>query len=335
MGLKLDKAREIVIKFPNTPKASLAELLQKENKALYKDKEEARTYIRKATGSQGNKMRNELLSIAPQSKFPNGATYNPYQLPEQDHYDHSSFDLKVKKGDKIALLCDIHFPYQQNQALTTALDWFRKRKPTHIVLNGDTIDCFTLSSFEKDPSHRSFAGELKIVKDFLQILRSKFPTSKIIFKEGNHEERYLRFLRRRAPELLGIEVFNFDMLLGLKELDIQFVSNKKIIKCGKLNIVHGHEFGQQIFSPVNPARGLFLRSKANAICGHHHTTSSHSERTLEDKPIVCYSVGSLCELHPEYRPINNWNHGCAEIEIVSNDGWFVVENKKIIDGKLY
>lgn len=335
MGLKIDRAREIVTKFPNTPKASLAELLLKENPVLYEDKEDARHNIRKATGTAGKHHRDSRPALVKQEHYPNGRIYNPYELPEQDHYNHLPYKLNVKDGSRVGIICDIHIPYQDNEALTTTLDYLKKQKLTHLVINGDLLDCHELSTFEKDPNKRRFKEEIDIVKNFLIKIRSVFKTQKIVLKEGNHEERFLRFMRRKAPELLDFEVLSLPSLLGLKELDIDFISNKKVTQCGKLNIVHGHEFGHQIFSPVNPARGLFLRAKTNSIAGHHHITSSHSEKTLEDKPLGCYSIGCLCELHPEYRPINNWNHGFAIVEIVNNQGYFVVDNKKVLEGKIY
>jgi hypothetical protein len=102
---------------------------------------------------------------------------------------------------------------------------------------------------------------------------------------------------------------------------------------GNLNIAHGHEFPSGISSPVNIARGLYLRAKANAICGHHHKTSSHTETNINDEIVITYSVGCLCELHPLYMPINSWNHGLALIT-VTKDGDVDVQNKRIKDGRI-
>ena len=52
------------------------------------------------------------------------------------------------------------------------------------------------------------------------------------------------------------------------------------LKLGALNLVHGHEFGGSIFSPVNIARGLFLPGKVSAMQGHNHQTSEHTESNM-------------------------------------------------------
>lgn len=332
MGLKIDKAREIVNKFPNTPKASLAELLLKENPLLYKSKEEARSLIRSATGANGKK---RYLKLAKQEKYPSGLIYNPYQLEEQDHNDYKPYIVpNVTKDTVMGIISDIHIPYQHNESLTVALDECKKANVTHLYLNGDIMDCYEISVHEKDPNQRRFKYEIEAVRSFLKVLRERFPKAKIFYKEGNHEARYVRFLRRKAPELLGFEVIKMQNLLGLKELDIEFVKDSRIAHAGRLTIIHGHEFGKNVFNPVNPARGFFLRSKTNVIGGHHHQVSSHSENTLKGEQLVAYSTGHLADPHPEYMPINNWSHGFAIVRFKQN-GNFAVNNYKIIDGEIY
>lgn len=337
MGLKLDKAREIVNKFPNTAKRPLSVKLYKDNPSLYRDQEDARKMIRKATGANGNRDRISIKKLALQSPTGLKINYNPYQLPEQEHHDNTYYKLSVTKETIIGLISDIHIPYQDTEAVTIALDYCKKQRVTHLILNGDIMDCYQISRFEKDPSKRSFKYELDSVRLFLKTIVEKFKGVEIIFKEGNHENRYMRFMRSKAPELLGIEAFNLPILLGLQELGINHVPDNKLIQAGNLIIIHGHEFGQQVFSPVNPARGYFLKAKTNVIGGHNHQVSAHSENRLDGKQMVAYSTGHLADPHPEYKPINNWSHGFAIITHIQDDKKvnFNVHNHKIINGKVY
>lgn len=41
---------------------------------------------------------------------------------------------------------------------------------------------------------------------------------------------------------------------------------------------------------------------------------------------------ALCELHPEYMPLNDWQHGCAIISI--DEGKASVQNLRIKDGRV-
>ena len=114
---------------------------------------------------------------------------------------------------------------------------------------------------------------------------------------------------------------------------VQIESNK-IIHMNKLNVIHGHEYKSPIISPVNPARGIFLKSKESTLTSHFHTASTHSGTSIRDKHTTCWSIGALCGLHPKHHnTFNEWCHGFAEIEIYKDD--FMVSNKKILEGRIF
>ena len=185
----------------------------------------------------------------------------------------------------------------------------------------------------KDPKKRDFKFELDTLKAFVEVIKKEL-NCKIFFKIGNHEERYQAYLRLKAPELLGIPDFEWQSVFGLQDMRIEMVDGKRPIRLGKLNIIHGHEYTFNISNPVNPARGLFLRCKTHVLGSHFHQTSQHSERSLEQHVISGWSTGCLCDLHPEYRPLQNWNHGFAFVT-VDKSGAFHVENLRIIDGRVW
>ena len=231
------------------------------------------------------------------------------------------------------MLSDVHVPYHNIPALTAAITWAKERNPDTILLNGDTIDFYMISRFGKDPKKRSFGGELQSFAELIAALRSEFPSARIIFKDGNHEERYNHFLYQKAGELIGVEEFSLENILRKRAGDIEYITNKRIIKAGDLNIIHGHEFAGGVFSPVNIARGLFLKAKVSAIQGHNHQTSEHTETDMNGRITTTWSVGCLSDLHPEYMPMNKWNHGFAFIEVEGN-GDFQVHNKRIHKGEV-
>jgi glycogen debranching enzyme len=85
---------------------------------------------------------------------------------------------------------------------------------------------------------------------------------------------------------------------------------------------------------VNVARGLFLKTKANAMCGHHHQTAEHTERDVNGKVITCWGVGCLSELSPDYNPYSKYNHGFCIITR-GNGKEFHVKNYRINCGVVY
>ena len=301
-------------------KKKLAEIAVKRHPDLFKTVDNARLSVRRATGSAGKKER----------KFAkHRVEWNGFELPEPEKDDFTKVIVNQKR---IGVLSDIHFPYYDRVALNEAIKTIINYGPDCIILNGDIIDCYHLSSFEKDPKKRSFKYELDMLKNFFVQLRELFPTQRIIYKIGNHEERYERYILQRVPEFLDMDLIKFENVIHAKEFGIEVVSNKRVMKVGALNILHGHEMRSGIISPVNIARGFFMRTKSSTLGGHHHRTSEHIEQNLNGDIIGCFSTGALCDLTPAYMPINSWNHGFALVENFGQE--FHVRNLKIINGKV-
>jgi predicted phosphodiesterase len=310
------------------PTSKLAKIIYEENKLLFRDKEDVRSALRYIEGKNGAKSR---VSYIKKTKYymEKERSSNPFALPESDETNYDPFILNAKR---VLLLSDIHIPYHSIEALTAALEFAENENPDCVLLNGDTLDFHGLSRFVRDPKKRSVSHELGAFKQFMDILKRIFPSSRIIFKVGNHEERYQHFLWAKAAELTDVAEFDFENIIKARAEGIEFVTDKKIINLNGLNIIHGHEFSSGFFSPVNVARGLFLRAKTSAIQGHNHQTSEHTESDMNGKITTTWSTGCLSELHPAYSPINKWNHGFAIID--SAEDGFEVRNKRIFKGKV-
>jgi predicted phosphodiesterase len=303
-------------------KKKLGEILYQRYPDLFKNPEDGREKIRYVTGSAGNLKRNVL---AKDSK----SEWNGFNIPKPEKNDYSKVVVNQKR---IGILSDIHFPYYEEAALNAAISFLIEWKPDCVILNGDIIDCYHLSNFEKDKRQRSFKYELDMLKGFFVELRELFPKIRIVYKLGNHEDRYEKQILQNIPELIELEYFNFENVIEAKKYGIEVVKSKRVILAGKLNIIHGHELPRGMAAPVNPARGFFLRTKASTIGGHHHQTSEHIENDLNNNLIGAFSTGCLCELNPNYMPINKWNHGFAVVENYGDD--YMVRNLKIIKGKV-
>lgn len=329
-GVQSELAREYRVKYGNEmPTRKLARIMYNDNPLLFKSMESARSVLGKIEGKRIGKSGAWMKQIDGMG-IKEARPLNPYNLPESDEAIYEPFFIK---GERILILSDIHLPYHSIPALTAAFDWAKKVKPDTILLNGDTVDIHTQSDFVKDPNKKDFAYELKTLAEFILSIRGAFPKASIIFKEGNHEERYNRFLFMKAKELAGVEEFALENIIRKRTGDIEYVGKKRVMKAGDLNIIHGHEFGGGIFSPVNIARGLFLKAKVSCLQGHNHQTSEHTESNMNGKITTTWSTGCLSELHPEYLPLNKWNHGFAFVE-VEKDGDFDVQNKRIYNGEV-
>jgi len=294
----------------------------------FKSVEDARYRLRYIEGKTGLKRKQHIKDTPFVKDEPR--PYNPYKIPASDESEYTPFVITGHK--RLAVFSDIHVPYHSIEAITAAVKFCKKEKPDGLLLNGDSIDFYRLSRFSKDPRKRNFAGELDTFKALIEVFEREL-NCKIYFKVGNHEERYEKFMMEKAGELIGIEEFELENIIKSRVNGIQMINGKQIMQAGGLNILHGHEFGQSVFSPVNIARGLYMKGKVSAIQGHNHRTSSHTEKNMNQKIVTTWSLGCLCELTPEYLPINQWNHGFAMVDL--DGGEFHVRNMSIYKGKVY
>ena len=320
-------AREYRLKYgPEMPTLTLAKIMYAECPESFTNVEHARKCLRYIEGKLGaaslKNLKDKSLVITEERPR------NPWKLPESDE---TIYEPYIIKGKKVAVLSDIHVPYHSIPALTCAFDLIDREKPDVILLNGDTIDFYQLSRFMKDNRKRSVAHELKAVNDLLDVL-GQFG-AKIIYKLGNHDERWEHYMMQKAPELLGIPDFKLEHLLKAHERGMVIVGEKRIIKANKLNIIHGHEY-PSVFSPVNIARGLYMKGKVSAMQGHNHQTSTHVETDMNGELVTTWSLGCLCELNPAYMPLNKWNHGFAMVDLADNGKEFHVKNYRIFRGKI-
>lgn len=312
---KTDVAKQYREKYgQKMPTLKLARIMHKENSIMFSSVEDARSFLRSIEGKGWHPKSTDKLPDRPR---------NPYNLPDSDEKEWLPY--LIDKG-RVLVLSDIHIPYHSTNALTLCLNYAKDQKPDIVFLNGDILDFYQLSRYIRDPKARSFADELRAFKRFFEALQTIFG-ARIIYKLGNHEERYDHFLYMKAHELDGVEEFSLENILKARAEGITIIKDKRIVMMGDLCVLHGHEFGGSFFSPVNVARGLFLRGKVSALQGHSHQTSEHTEQNMRGEITTTFSTGCLCNLTPQWLPINKWNHGFAIVDVSGRD--FLVRNHRI------
>lgn len=331
-GVAATVARECLRKFPKAGTQTLAIKLYRENPELWNSQETCRTMLRRLRGQCGAKSRKQL-----RVKEADERNYDPrkqFKLPK----GRTEFDdwgpYTIDTAGRWLIMSDIHVPWHDEKAIRACVKEGKRRRIKGIILNGDTSDGYALSRWEKDPRKRRFAEEVKTHNELLGYLAQEFPKARRVYKYGNHDERYDAYLQVKAADLLDIPQFDYAEVMGLNEHGFETIKDRRPWKLGKLNGLHGHEYANTPFGPVNPARGLFMKTLESCMCGHLHRSSHHPESTLSGHVISCWSTGCLCQLHPEYAAINKWNQGAAFADI-GNSGSYSVDNLRYIDGELW
>lgn len=309
---------------PGASTRSLARLLYSEFEDHYNSCDSARTVIRKVRGqTEGNytdqqsysKRENHMLEIPePKKHF---GDWKPQRL----------------KARKVLVLSDIHLPYHDKAALELAVKHGLDEGVDAVLFNGDLMDYYGISRWNKDPRQRDFKSEIEVGREMLHFFRETFKGCQLWWKLGNHEERWESYMYNHAPDLLGIEEFEIRHWSHADRHNVKVIGDMQPVQINKLNVLHGHEYRFSISNPVNPARGIYLRAKVPTLMGHLHQTSEHTESDLNAKMTTCWSSGCLCDLRPCYSPLNKWNHGFAVVDTTGEDD-YAVHNHRIYRGRI-
>jgi hypothetical protein len=307
----LAAAREIYANFPGA----------------FSSVERARGALRHRIGASGKASREHL------NEEPRLSTIQEGLAKIKRHPEDRGRVVSLK--GKVGLLGDIHLGEHDIVPLTAAIQTLKDVNVESIIFNGDLVDMYSVSGFTKEVGRFTLQEEIDITRDFLGHMRKLFPNAVMEWNEGNHEQRLRRYILTHAKEFAHLDALSMENLFGLDDFKVGYVKTEKIM-LGKLAVLHGHERKNGIAPSVNPARGLWLWAKANALVGHHHKTSYHPESSLAGEHFGCWSVGCLCTLTPEYNPFGyvSQNHGFAWVDVKDN-GNFRVHNHTIKDGEVF
>lgn len=317
-------AANLLDRFSDAPSRTLARILYRENLELFPNAEAARSTIRRVRGAIGKQHRKKIAKrYKPYRREGQPAGWVP-KCPPSLEEPWVPFELPI---GRILSLSDAHIPFHDRPAVEAAVKWGRKWKPDVVLINGDWCDFYSVSRWERDPKHRDLSKEMELCKESLCWLRRQFKKALFVYKIGNHEERWDKYVWNKAPELFNLPQVRLEELLDFEGLGIQRVADVPVL-AGALPIFHGHEFQTSANNPVNPARGAFLRAGGSCLIAHHHRTSSHGESDWDHTETMAWSQGCLCGLSPKYARVNRWNHGFAVIEVRS-DSQYSVQNLRI------
>ena len=329
-GTKTDLAKEIINKYieigiknnKGYSKRFIATQLYNENPEIFSNIEEARSIIRLVTNSTGTKSKsksyeeltNRFALISDQVEEIN---YEPFIVP--------------KAYKKTLWIADLHSRFCDKQALITAMKYGVKEKYDSVIINGDFMDFFSFSRFDKSPSiKKHFEEEKEWGQEILNLLQDTF--GYVVLKQGNHDmrrENYITKLSMEMPEFEGISTYE-DFLM-FDRSNVQFVKDYNYIKYGNLYGIHGHEY--QGGGGIHTAYSRLNKAMDNVISAHSHKSQTSIKTSISGKIYGSWSLGCLCHLHPRYAPKNDWNQGFAITE-KDNKGDFEVHNKLILGTKI-
>ena len=320
-----DIVKDYLRRYSDTPSRTIAGYIYNRHPELFVSQNACLNRVRYYRGKSGNKCRREMNKS---NKFDT-------KIPRPKKKRKSTVPLREK--GRWFVSGDWHVPFHDAKAMESAFRFAVDNKCDHILINGDALDCYQQSAWIKDPTQRHVDQEIEMLGGIIRGIEKHFKGRKV-YKIGNHEARVENYLFQNAPRMIGMSKWNLCEVLR-KELGLDdswsFIASKQLYTLGKLHGYHGHELPRGLTNPVSVGRGLWLRTKQSGFTNHWHSVSTHVETDgAKKKAWTCFSLGCLCDLHPDYAPVNGWGHGCAYIDIDSN-GNYSESNHRIVDGEIW
>lgn len=338
-GTKTTISGQIVLdyleKYPQwMPSSTLASLIMKEQSNHFDNHENVRYLIRYYRGKTGaNKMvKGKNTQFVEDFK----RTSSNFAQPETWVEEKVVYTLPIGIK-KMGFISDLQVPFHDPKAIDVCFKYLLEQKIDSLFINGDLVDFYQLSDFQKDPRIRKFDEEYEAIIQMLGFIRKTFKDIPIYYNlDANHEFRYERYMRSKAPELLGLNgKFNIEEILMLNTFNIIGIKNIDHVKFGKLPIIHGDTTFRR-GSGVNPAKTLYDRVKQSAIASHVHQVQSYTTKNQFDEDVfTCWTTGHLMHPNVEYcKHVDNYSQGFAILE-KDKDGFYQVHNKRIYKNKIF
>lgn len=330
---KIEYAREIIKRYLDLgekhnigySKSYLAQVLLNEHPGVFNDKEHARVYIRMATNAYGESNR----IVRDKGKIDLARRFALIESPYSELKDSEPLIIPQQYKNTL-VLSDQHSRFYDRRANMVAIDYGVKNGCDSVIINGDFMDFYRESKFDKSAmTVEAFLSEQDWGVEMLRLLQDCF--GKVFLKLGNHDARREAYQQRLALKYgEHVNLSSYEEYLDFEGSTVVFVPDYTYIKYGKLYIIHGHEYSG---GGIHVAYNRLNKTMVNTLSGHSHITQGFPKTNLAGEVFGSWTTGCLCDLHPRYNPLNNWNLGFARVERDST-GDFEVLNKRIYNGKI-
>lgn len=221
----------------------------------------------------------------------------------------------------IVVANDHHVPFHNKAGVENWLNFCRDQQPDIIVLNGDFLDCYSISRFNKEPGMPSLQDEIDEGLAVLEKLRRYCPTAELWYTEGNHEAR-LKHLIKVQHGLYGLKAFELESLLEFDRLGINYKDYGDILFFGDLAIYHGEVTRSR--SGYSARGELEKGGFKNIITGHTHRMGFYMQKTYTGNRQALENGGLFDIEQCEYALNPNWQNGFCIVHQKEDTGWMQI-----------
>ena len=236
------------------------------------------------------------------------------------------------------ILNDIQIPFEDKRVLNLVLSFVKDLRPDGVVLNGDIVDCYSVSDFDKNPL--SGATLAKEIRGAERLMSSLSGIKEKIWLGGNHEDRLRRHVWKN-PKLIGdldadsrerlVAALDFPEVFSLSSHGFSWRPYGATFNLGKLLVTHGSLVSKH---SGQTARAHLDKYGTSVLIGHTHRGGVYFKRDLKGVH-AAYENFCLCRLDPEYVQNPNWQQGFAVVHVDEKTGFFNVQSIPILPGNQF
>lgn len=212
------------------------------------------------------------------------------------------------EGSRLVVISDAQLPFIDEALWQATLKFIEDFKPHDVIINGDWLDCYEISDFDKNPNRLfGLQTELEMASDNLDDLRKRVAVGgKVWWIDGNHEERMNRVIWKRAQGFAFL-VADIEQALRLDQRCAGYVPYGKHIDYLGFTVTHGNFVSQH---SAYTAKKHAERYHSSGCNGHTHRLGSFSYTDGKRRSHTWHEIGCLCRTDLEYtRGIANWQQG--------------------------
>lgn len=260
--------------------------------------------------------------------------------------------LKRQEGfQRHLFISDHQIPDQDDKTIRAVNKFMKDFAPDKVHIVGDFLNFTAVAKYDQDPYyHKNMADEIKIGRkilgDIVKNARNANPEADVIWYEGNHEARLVKYMGRNASALAEIvdedgEIINsIPHIFNLKELGVQWVpSMQRHTEPGGIEVEHGDVARGKA---GHTAHAMLDKRGKSGFSGHTHRLAMIF-RTQTDEQKFWVETGSMCKQNFEspYARTPDWQQGFAVGVYSDKDRTFypsivpVFNNTFAFGGKIY
>lgn len=228
--------------------------------------------------------------------------FRDYHAKESIQIDHR------EDGTRCVIISDAQIPFIDEAFWRAFLRFLSKYRPHDLFINGDWIDAYEVSDFDKRPSRLfSIDTEIEMAKDTLRDIRKRMAVDgKVFWIDGNHEERWNKAIWRHAGPLAAYTA-DLYTALDLEHLADGYVPYGKHFDYLGFLITHGNFVSQY---SAYTAKRHYDRYHSSGCNGHTHRMGSYSHTDGKGRSHSWYEIGCFCRRDLEYiKGVANWQSG--------------------------